>query len=153
MEDRDYAHELDRFLVEVFNDILKAEEFYLSGSCPDLSVRELHLIEEVCRAVDEGRDNRASAIAAAQRVTAGTLTQAVSQLERKGYVERVRDRTDKRSVRLYPTERGRDADRRHAAFHQEMIEEVVAELPQEEQLVLLRALDRISKFFQEKYVK
>ena len=61
MEDRDYAHELDRFLVEVFNDILKTEESYLSGSCPDLSVRELHLIEEVCRAVDGGRDNRACA--------------------------------------------------------------------------------------------
>ena len=30
MEDRDYAHELDRFLVEVFNDILKTEESYLS---------------------------------------------------------------------------------------------------------------------------
>ena len=149
----EHVQALNGFLVRVFNDILKTEEVHATDGFPDLTLRELHLLVEICAAVDAGRDNRASAIAAAQRVTAGTLTQAVSQLERKGYVERVRDRTDKRSVRLYPTERGRDADRRHAAFHQEMIEEVVAELPQEEQLVLLRALDRISKFFQGKYVK
>ena len=86
-----YAGELNAFLVEVFNDILKTEELYVTESCADLSVREMHIIEEVCRAVDEGRDNRSSAIAAAQHVTAGTLTVAVNQLESKGYLERVRD--------------------------------------------------------------
>ncbi len=75
--------ELNRFLVEVFDEILKTEEESLAGSFSDLSLRELHLIEEVCRAEDEARDNRATAIAAAQRVTAGTLTTAVSLLERK----------------------------------------------------------------------
>ena len=42
---------------------------------------------EVGRAEEEGRDNRATAIAAAQRVTAGTLTTAVTLLEKKGYLE------------------------------------------------------------------
>ena len=146
MEDRDYAHELDRFLVEVFNDILKTEESYLSGSCPDLSVRELHLIEEVCRAVDEGRDNRASAIAAAQRVTAGTLTAAVNQLEAKGYLERVRD---KRSVRLRATEKGRQAQRSHAQFHRELVEGAVERLTVEETRVLVRGLSGIAAFIRE----
>ena len=152
MEDRDYAHELDRFLVEVFNDILKTEESYLSGSCPDLSVRELHLIEEVCRAVDEGRDNRACAIAAAQHVTAGTLTVAVNQLESKGYLERVRDGSDKRSVRLRPTEKGREADRRHADFHRELVEATVSALAPEEAEVLARGLSGIAAFIREKYL-
>ncbi|MCI9308557.1 MAG: winged helix DNA-binding protein [Oscillospiraceae bacterium] len=149
MEDRDYAHELDRFLVEVFNDILKTEESYLSGSCPDLSVRELHLIEEVCRAVDEGRDNRASAIAAAQRVTAGTLTAAVNQLEAKGYLERVRDSGDKRSVRLQATEKGRRAQRSHAQFHRELVEGAVERLTAEETRVLVRGLSGIAAFIRE----
>lgn len=87
--------ELNRFLVEVFDEILKTEEESLAGSFSDLSLRELHLIEEVCRAEDEARDNRATAIAAAQRVTAGTLTTAVSLLERKGYLERRRDERDR----------------------------------------------------------
>lgn len=40
--------ELNRFLVEVFDEILKTEEESLAGSFSDLSLRELHLIEEVC---------------------------------------------------------------------------------------------------------
>ena len=39
--------ELNRFLVEVFDEILKTEEESLAGSFSDLSLRELHLIEEV----------------------------------------------------------------------------------------------------------
>ncbi len=152
MENNRYAKELNAFLVEVFNDILKTEELYVTERCADLSVREMHLIEEVCRAVDQGRDNRSSAIAAAQHVTAGTLTVAVNQLEAKGYLERVRDGSDKRSVRLRPTEKGREADRRHAEFHRELVEATVATLTAEEAEVLARGLGGIAAFIREKYL-
>lgn len=153
MEERgDIAQALNTFLVEVFNDILKTEERCVTAGGSDLSLRELHLIEAVCRAVDRGGDNRASAIAAAQRVTAGTLTASVNQLEAKGYLERVRDSGDKRSVRLRPTERGREADRRHAAFHREMVGEIVESLPPEELAVLLRGLESLAAFFRERYL-
>ena len=116
-----YGLEINRFLEEVFRDILKTEELHATHSFDNLSLRELHLIEAVCGAVDHQRDNRSSAIAAAQRVTAGTLTTVVNQLEKKGYLIRRRDSQDKRSVRLYPTELGRAATREHRAFHQEMV--------------------------------
>ena len=58
---------LNQFLVEVFGQILKAEAACLAGK--DLSLRELHLIDAVCRAVDQGGDNRSTAIAAALAVT------------------------------------------------------------------------------------
>ena len=147
-----YAEELNAFLVEVFNDILKTEELYVGESCADLSVREMHLIEEVCRAVDEGRDNRSSAIAAAQNVTARTLTTAVNQLEAKGYLERVRDGSDKRSVRLYPTGKGREANRRHADFHRELVEATVATLTDQETEVLARGLGGVAAFIRKKYL-
>ena len=152
MESQGCAQELNRFLVEVFNGVLKTEETYVARSCPDLSLREVHVIEAVCRAVDRGEDNRPSAIASLQRVTAGTLTAAVNQLEAKGCLERVRDRGDKRSVRLRPTERGREADRRHAAFHREMVEEIARALPPEELAVLVRGLRSLSAFFRERYL-
>ena len=153
MENQDYTRELNCFLVEVFNDILKTEEAYVSGYCSDLSLREVHLIEEVCRAVDQGRDNRASAIAAAQHVTAGTLTAAVNQLEAKGYLERVRDGSDKRSVRLHPTQKGREADRRHTGFHRELVEATVERLTAEEAEVLARGLSGIASFIRENHLK
>lgn len=49
-----HREELNRFLVEVFHDILKTEELALSSERKELSLRELHLIEEVCRAADQG---------------------------------------------------------------------------------------------------
>lgn len=152
MEDNRYAQELNAFLVEVFNDILKTEELYVSEGYSDLSVREMHLIEEVCRAVDQGRDNRASAIAAAQHVTAGTLTTAVNQLEAKSYLERVRDGSDKRSVRLYPTQKGREADLRHTDFHRELVAATVETLTAEETEVLARGLSGIAAFIRKKYL-
>lgn len=142
---------LNRFLVEVFNEILKTEENALSGAYKDLSLRELHLIEEVCRAVDEGRDNRATAIAAAQRVTAGTLTTAVSLLEKKGYLSRLRDERDKRVVRILPTDKAREVNERHARFHEEMVENVLAVLSEEESAVFVRALGSVAAFFRDKY--
>lgn len=143
--------ELNRFLVEVFDEILKTEEESLAGSFSDLSLRELHLIEEVCRAEDEARDNRATAIAAAQRVTAGTLTTAVSLLERKGYLERRRDERDRRAVRIWPTEKARAADQVHAAFHREMVDEILKTLSDQEAQVLVMALGSLTAFFREKY--
>lgn len=142
---------LNRFLVDAFNEILRTEELCLAASGKDLSLRELHLIEEVCRAEDEGRDNRATAIAAAQRVTAGTLTTAVSLLEKKGYLERRRDEKDKRVVRILPTERARRAEEHHAEFHQEMVTHVLAILTPEETEVFTKALGSVADFFHHKY--
>ena len=141
---------LNRFLVEVFHEVLKTEELALSSVKGELSLRELHLIEEVCRAADLGLDNRATAIAAAQRVTAGTLTTAVSLLERKGYLERRRDAYDKRVVRILPTEKARRANREHERFHEELVDYILSSLSQEEAQVFVRALGRVDGFLQEK---
>ena len=91
-----------------------------------------------------------SAIAAAQRVTAGTLTTAVSLLERKGYLERRRDAYDKRVVRILPTEKARQANREHERFHEELVDYILSSLSQEEAQVFVRALGRVDGFLQEK---
>lgn len=146
-----HGETLNRFLVEVFTEILKTEEQALEVRLPDLSVREFHLIEAVCCAVDQGRDNRATAIAAAQRVTAGTLTSSVNLLEKKGYLERRRDSEDRRAVRIYPTEKGRQANEIHTNFHKEMVDDVLSILNEEECQVFLRALSGVTTFFRQKY--
>ena len=146
----DQREALNLFLVEVFNEILRTEELSLTGDGGDHSLRELHLIEEVCRAVDLERDNRSTAIAAAQRVTAGTLTIAVNQLEKKGYLERRRDDRDKRAVRLYPTEKARVAEERHARFHAEMVDHILEALTPGEREVFRTALGHVAEFFRQK---
>ena len=110
---------------------MKTEELALASYAPDLTLREFHLIEEICQAQDRGTDDRATAIAASQRITAGTLTTAATQLEKKGYILRRRDEKDRRVVHLLPTEKGRQANRQHSCFHVEMVRDVLDTLTRE----------------------
>ena len=143
----------NRFLVEVFDEILRVEEDCLAPECGELSLRELHLIDQVCRAVDEGRDNRATALAAAQGVTAGTLTAAITQLEKKGFLERRRDESDRRAVRIFPTEKARYADRVHARFHADMVDQALSHLDDSQARTLVTALQGLTGFFRANYPK
>ncbi len=59
-----------------------------------------------------------SEVARRLRVTKGTLTVAVKNLVRKGYVERQQLDQDKRVVNLSLTRKGRLMYRAHQAFHQ-----------------------------------
>lgn len=143
--------ELNRFLVNVFNEILKSEEESLNAYCDDLSLRELHLIDELCLVIDQGKDNRSTEIAAVQRVTASSLTTAVTYLEKKGYLYRLKDEKDRRIVRIFPTEKAREVNRFHTAFHKHMVEQVTDVLTTEEAQILVRALGGLTTFFKETY--
>ncbi len=141
--------ELNRFLVEIFHDILKIEEQCISCSrFSNLSVREMHVIETVCMAEEEKNGQKAADIAKRLNITAGSLTTAVALLEKKGYLKRRRDAYDKRVVRIQPTRLGHAANAVHQAFHADMVKDVLRALREEEIPVLLRALRTLSAFFQ-----
>lgn len=144
--------ELNYFLVKAFQEILRIEESAICrGDLEELSVREVHILESVCDAVERGTDNRASAIAALQRITPGTLTTAVRVLEKKGYLTRRQDDADRRIVRIFPTEKGRQADAVHRQFHRELVEHVMQLLSREEVDVMIKGLDAVRRFFENKY--
>ena len=134
-----------QFLSEVFGDILKREEASLAAG--DLSLREVQLIDAVCRTVDQGGDNRSTAIAAARQMPAGTLTCAVDLLVKKGYLTRLRDRKDRRVVRLMPTQQGRAASEQHRAFHRRIADSLLSVLTDQEASALARGLEKLTDFF------
>ena len=138
---------LSQFFKQVFDELSRAEEAFFARARINLSLREFWLIQEVCLAVDSGRDNRATAIAAARHITAGTLTASVRLLERKGYLERRRDAADGRVVRIFPTARARDVNERHAVFHRDMVNRMAAALQGDEGPAFLDGLKKIAAFF------
>lgn len=141
---------INGFLVNIFNEILKTEEESLKKDpSHNLSIREMHTIETVCKAVESG-ENTASEIAAFQRITGGTLTTTVNRLEKKGYVLRMQDQKDKRQVRILPTEKGRLANMVHASFHKKMVQSVMAVLNEEELAAFVKGLETIEAFFRSK---
>lgn len=141
------ANLVNHFLRDVFNEILKTEEECLASSSSNLSLKEMHVIEAVDDAQVLNTDNRSTAIASVLRITPGTLTTAVSLLEKKGYLVRKKDDVDRRIVRLYVTEKGKQICELHHKFHDEMVHAIVTTLNSEELHILTKGLKKLSDFF------
>ncbi len=140
---------IDQVLVHLFNDLLRIEERTLQRSCPDLSMREIHIIEAVCAAQkqDDPDASTMTVLAATLRITIGTLTVAVSTLVRKGYVARQQSQTDRRRIHVLPLPQALEVERTHRAFHRRMVEAVTTAIPQEQLDVLLQGLRGINDYF------
>lgn len=138
---------LNVFFVETFNKILALEERFISKqSVSELSVRELHVLEAVC---DLEKTSSSTMSKTAQRlsITIGALTTAVNVLVKKGYLKRGRDVKDRRIVYLFLTEKGKEAEKAHQLFHQQMISNVADSLSKEALDTLIASLEKLSNFF------
>ena len=134
----------NHLLVELFKDILDIEEkAVITSEFKDITNNDMHIMEAVGKT---GAKNM-SAIAKALSVTVGTLTIAVNNLVKKGYVQRVRSEKDRRVVLVSLTEKGRRAFDHHQKFHHDMIEAVIHDIPEDEMEVLGRALRNLTAFF------
>ena len=133
------------YLVSVFNDILTIEESELKKSqFNDLSITEMHTIE----AIGMYKKKTSSEVAKELSITVGTLTVAINNLVKKGYVERLRSEDDRRVVKLGLTKKGKLLFRVHQHFHREMVKNILKGMEQEEQ-ALLRVLKNLHDFLQE----
>ena len=134
------------YLVSVFNDILTIEESEVKKShFNDLSITEMHTIE----AIGMYKKKTSSEVAKELSITVGTLTVAINNLVKKGYVERLRSEDDRRVVKLGLTKKGKLLFRVHQHFHREMVKNILKGMEQEEEQALLRALKNLHDFLQE----
>lgn len=141
---------LNHFLVVLFNQILSIEEKALKkGPYKALTLSELHVIE----AIGEENALPMSTVASKLDVTVGTLTIAINSLVKKGYVNRDRSHEDKRVVLISLTTLGVEANHHHARFHEEMIAYTSNILEEGEMDVLIKALSKITTYFERKYKK
>lgn len=139
--------ELNRFLVEAFHSVLRAEERYLRGLHQgDLSISEMHVIEACSRAASQGKGS-AKGIANMLGITPGSLSSSLNVLEKKGYLERRRDSSDGRRIHISLTDKGRRADAAHMHVHEKMIDAVLTGLDDGQTESLIQALQVITHFF------
>ncbi len=140
----DVTTTINQVLVRLFRRINHLEE---KAICTDrlknLTISELHVIE----AIGEDGPKNMTTVAKALDVTTGTLTISVNSLVRKGLVRRERSEEDRRVVLISLTELGLEANGRHSAFHDRMIEEITGSLTEDETKTLARALDKLNDYF------
>ncbi len=140
----DAYHAVNDILVKLFNDIIHIEESsVITGEFKNITNNDMHVIE----AIGIAEPKSMSMIAKALSVTVGTLTIAVNNLVKKGYVIRNRSEFDRRVVLVSLSEKGKRAYDHHRQFHEEMIEAILENLDEEEKQVLVKALNRLGDFF------
>ena len=131
-------------LVRLFNEIMDIEEKALNSSeFKNISVNDMHILDAI--GIREPRNM--SAVARTLSVTVGTLTIAINNLVKKGYVERIRSQEDRRVVLLALSEKGIRAYKHHRAFHDKMVMAVLKDLSASETETLTKALINLQKFF------
>ncbi len=139
---------LNELLIEIFNDILVIEERAIKEEpLNDISITEIHTIE----AVGMYESRTMSEVAKDLDITVGTLTTAINNLVRKGYVSRERDDKDRRVVKIKLTQKGKLAYRIHEKFHLDMIKHTIEGLSEDEEVVLAESLKKLNKYFKTNY--
>ncbi len=135
---------LNDVFVRLFRQINSVEEKTLKkGGGSNLTVNDIHVID----AIGVGDVKNMSTVAKILGITTGTLTISVNGLVNKGYVERVRSEEDRRVVLVSLTEKGVEAYDRHQVFHNNLIKGIIGDLNEDEQEVLLRAMNNANDFF------
>ena len=141
MERYDVFHDI---LVNLFQEIMDIEEKALiTAEFKNISVNDMHIIE----AIGTGEPKNMSTVAKLMSVTVGTLTIAINNLVKKGYVSRVRSEEDRRVVLIFLTEKGKRAYQHHREFHDGMVKALVEGLDEGQQKILVKSLLNLRTFF------
>ncbi|MDG4521177.1 fatty acid biosynthesis transcriptional regulator FabT [Streptococcus suis] len=137
---------VNEYLTAIFNNVLVIEETSLRGSrFNDISIKEMHTID-VIGSIDGATP---SDVARTLMVTLGTVTTSLNNLERKGYVERIRSTKDRRVVHLYLTKKGRLVYRLHQRFHNEMVKQITDGMDDAEYQVMKKGLMKLYHFLED----
>lgn len=143
----EYEAALNSLLEEIYRNVRVMEENDIKRSRLNLSIGEMHLLEQIGKAED---GMTVSEIAQRQNVTKPSVTVAVNKLVQKGYCEKRHVESDGRAVLVTLTKNGQRVNAFHARFHRNMIREVTSDLNDQEQEKLIEILGRLNRYFQSK---
>ena len=135
----------DYFLHSILR-LISQEEQCLRRICsPDLSIRELHVIEAAACLHAQARSTMAE-IARYLHLSPASLTTAVNVLVKKGYLEREYSSEDRRMIYIRLTEEGEAANRKYLDFVRNMLYEVSSDLDEDTADKLIEILLRLSDY-------
>lgn len=137
---------INEYLTAIFNNVLIIEESSLRSSrFSDVTIKEMHTID----VIGEKKGATPTDVARALMVTLGTVTTSLNNLERKGYIERVRSTKDRRVVHLYLTKKGRLVYRLHQRFHRAMVRQITEGMNETEYKVMKKGLLNLYNFLED----
>jgi DNA-binding MarR family transcriptional regulator len=136
---------VSQLLSTMLSDAHRAEQNTIKESgFNNISVNEAHTVE----AIGLYLPKTMSTVAAKLGITMGTLTVAINQLVRKGYVNKTRSDTDRRVFMLSLTDEGKRLFKVHQRFHLELVKSIVMDLSDREADMVINALSGINRYLE-----
>lgn len=139
---------MSKQLIAIFENIMNLEhEYILKGIQGKLSLSEIHTVA----AIGGGDLCSMSEVAGKLNITVGTLTVAINNLVKKGYVERYKSEQDRRIVNLGLTKIGKEVYRIHEEFHCRLAEAMTDGFLENEIQIVNRAITNLEDFIEQGY--
>ena len=141
-----FAVAMDELLANMYRHVVRMEKRVLEqNNRIPLSTSELHLLT----ALGKKKDGRTmSTRAHSLGITPSSTTTAVSKLEKKGFVQRMRSLQDDRVVRVALTPKGKQVDMYYRVCLREMVEELGRSFSLVEKDALVKIVRKINEYFQ-----
>ena len=135
---------LNEFIAKSLYSVFDAEKRFLE-TCTngELTSKEIHLLEAVFNAQKIGNNNF-SFVANKLGITLGTLTTAVSKLERKKYLKKERFIIDQRVYYIVPLPKAAKVHELHMKWHEKIIDDTLKCIPEKDLPVFVNALNNLS---------
>ena len=130
-------------LIDIFENVMKMEQETINRESQQrLSMTEIHTIAAA------GREELSSMseIAGKLHVTVGTLTVGMSNLAKKGFVERYKSEKDRRIVKVGLTKKGKEIYRIHEAFHRKLGLTLIKGMTEAEKKIVKDAMTNLEEF-------
>lgn len=139
-----FIKQINQFITDIFNNIIAFEQRTLTESKSELTISDIHTIEQI----GLGGKKKMTDIAEAMGITLAAMTSAADRLEKKGCIMRERSDSDRRMVFLSLTRYGRVVYKLHERFHKRMVEKVIKDFSEDELVILSKALSGLNEFFE-----
>ena len=135
---------LNNMVVDLFHGISYEEEkAVITDEFKDISNKDLHIID----AIGIKKPKNMSTIAGDLNITVGTLTTAINNLLKKGYVIANAERKIAELFIYLFLEKGRKAYSHHREFHKRMIQGLLDTLNEQEQDLLVKVMQYFHDYF------
>lgn len=130
-------------LVNIFDNVLRIEAASIIEKCnAKISMTEVHTIA----AIGTGELKSMGEVAENLHITVGTLTVAINNLVKKGYVERYKSEKDRRIVRVGLTKQGKKVYYIHKKFHTDMVVAMTKGLSDSDMNVFAKVMSNLDNF-------
>ena len=143
IKDTDFINES---LINVYDSIMRIEESEIRKSrFKDITAKEVHLVHTI------GLHDRktTSEVAHILKLSKGTLTANLNNLERKGYVMRIANQEDHRIINLGLTSKVRLLYRAHDAFHKLLVKRFLRGFDDDDIRLIKQAMVNLEDFIDE----